>query len=560
MDLHALMEGHLLSVVLLVPLAGAVLLLFIPGRLVNGHRLVANLFGFAGFLVSLEMIGRFAAGAPGFQLREDADWIPSIGARYSLGVDGLSFVLILLTTVIGAIAILSSWSAIQTRVKEYYILMLLLQTGMLGVFMATDFFLFYVFWEVMLVPMYFLIGVWGSERRLYAAIKFFLYTLVGSVLMLLAILSIYFNHAALMAEGGAAAHALTTRWGTHDLYTFNIPILLDTTKFLAPMVQQWLFWGLFFAFAIKVPMFPFHTWLPDAHTEAPTAGSVILAGVLLKMGTYGFLRFSVPMLPEATKRYAWLMMVVSVIGIIYGALVCMMQKDMKRLIAYSSVSHLGFCTLGIFALTPMGIQGSILQQLNHGISTGALFLIVGVLYERRHTRLISEFGGLSTPMPNYATIYLIITLSSLGMPLLNGFIGEFLILRGTFEVTGFANGKAFAAWAVAGIVLGAAYLLWLYQRVMFGPVTNPANSKLPDLNLREWACLLPLVVAALWIGIYPGPVLQYLDEPANAIVQRVNPGYFSVQAAPVPATTSLPATAAGVPETGGHADAPPPPR
>jgi NADH-quinone oxidoreductase subunit M len=327
-DLHALMEGHLLSVVMLVPLAGAILLLFIPGRLANVHRVVANLFGFAGFLVSLELIGRFGAGSPGFQLREDAEWIPSIGARYSLGIDGLSFVLILLTTAIGAIAILSSWSAIQTRVKEYYILLLLLQTGMLGVFMATDFFLFYVFWEVMLVPMYFLIGVWGSERRLYAAIKFFLYTLVGSVLMLLAILSIYFHHAALMAEGGAAAHALMMRWGPHDLYTFSIPILLDTTKFLAPAVQQWLFWGLFFAFAIKVPMFPFHTWLPDAHTEAPTAGSVILAGVLLKMGTYGFLRFSVPMLPEATKHYAWLMMVVSVIGIIYGALVCMMQKDM----------------------------------------------------------------------------------------------------------------------------------------------------------------------------------------------------------------------------------------
>jgi NADH-quinone oxidoreductase subunit M len=467
-------------------------------------------------------------------------------------------VLVILTTFIGAIAILSSWSAIQTRVKEYYILLLLLQTGMLGVFMAADFFLFYVFWEVMLVPMYFLIGVWGSDRRLYAAIKFFLYTLVGSVLMLLAILSIYFHHAALMAEGGAAARELIARWGQHDLYTFNIPILLDTTKFLAPMVQQWLFWGLFFAFAIKVPMFPFHTWLPDAHTEAPTAGSVILAGVLLKMGTYGFLRFSVPMLPEATKHYAWLMMVVSVIGIIYGALVCMMQKDMKRLIAYSSVSHMGFCTLGIFALTPMGIQGSILQQLNHGISTGALFLIVGVLYERRHTRLISEFGGLSTPMPNFAIMYLIVSLSSLGMPLLNGFIGEFLILRGTFEVTGYANGKVFAAWAAAGIVLGAAYLLWLYQRVMFGPVTNPKNSKLLDLNVREWACLIPLVLAALWIGIYPGPVLAYLGEPANAIVQRVNPDYFSQQAVRVPAAVNAPAPTAALPETGGHADAPPP--
>jgi len=547
-DVTQLLETNLLSVIMLTPLAGAILLLFVPGRLANAHRWIANLFGFASFLVSLRLIGRFGAGAPGFQLTEDYDWIHSIGARYTLGVDGLGFVLVLLTTGLGAIAILSSWSAIQTRVKEYYILLLLLQTGMLGVFMSMDFFLFYVFWEVMLVPMYFLIGVWGSDRRLYAAIKFFLYTLVGSVLMLLAILTMYFDHAAL----------------AHGAYTFNIPALLETMKLLPADTQQWLFWGLFFAFAIKVPMFPFHTWLPDAHTEAPTAGSVILAGVLLKMGTYGFLRFSVPMLPDATRQYAWLMMVVSVIAIIYGALVCMMQKDMKRLIAYSSVSHMGFCTLGIFALTPMGIQGSILQQLNHGISTGALFLIVGVLYERRHTRMISEFGGLSTPMPNYATIYLIITLSSLGMPLLNGFIGEFLILRGTFEVTGIGphlvNGKYFAAWAVAGIVLGAAYLLWLYQRVMFGKVTNQANEKLPDLNVRELACLVPLVLAALWIGIYPAPVLQYLEEPANAIVQRVNPEYFSARAARNAVDAVVPVQPpAG---TGEHSDAPPaaPPR
>ena len=560
MDLTRLFDTNLLSVVMLTPLAGAILLLFVPGRLINAQRLIANLTGLAGFLVSLPLIGRFGSGASGYQLREDYDWIHSIGARYSLGLDGLSFVLVMLTTALGAIAILCSWSAITTRVKEYYILLLLLQTGMLGVFMSMDFFLFYVFWEVMLVPMYFLIGVWGSDRRLYAAIKFFLYTLVGSVLMLLALLSMYFQHAILMAEGGAAAKELTAHWGPHALYTFSIPILTDTTKFLDPSLQQWLFWGLFFAFAIKVPMFPFHTWLPDAHTEAPTAGSVILAGVLLKMGTYGFLRFSVPMLPEATKHYAWLMMVVSVIGIIYGALVCMMQKDMKRLIAYSSVSHMGFCTLGIFALTPMGIQGSILQQLNHGISTGALFLIVGVLYERRHTRLISEFGGLSTPMPNYAAIYLIVTLSSLGMPLLNGFIGEFLILRGTFEVTGFgghhtADGRYFAAWAVAGIVLGAAYLLWLYQRVMFGKVTNPANERLPDLNVREYACLIPLVLAALWIGIYPAPVLKYLEEPANALVQRVNPEYFTAHAARNPADAIVPVQPAS--GTGEHSDQPP---
>jgi NADH-quinone oxidoreductase subunit M len=376
----------------------------------------------------------------------------------------------------------------------------------------------------MLVPMYFLIGVWGSDRRLYAAIKFFLYTLVGSVLMLLAVLTIYFQHAAMLQLGGPEARQLMSLYPGGAAYTFNIPVLIESTKLLAPAMQNLLFWGLFFAFAIKVPMFPFHTWLPDAHTEAPTAGSVILAGVLLKMGTYGFLRFSVPMLPEAARHYAPLMMAVSIVAIIYGALVCMMQKDMKKLIAYSSVSHLGFCTLGIFALTPMAIQGSILQQINHGISTGALFLIVGVLYERRHTRQISEFGGLSTPMPNFAAIYLIISLSSLGMPLLNGFIGEFTILQGVFEVP--EKGHLYAACAVAGIVLGAAYLLWLYQRVMFGPVTNPANEKLPDLNTREFACLVPLVLAALWIGVYPQPILNYLKVPAQQIVERANPHYY----------------------------------
>ena len=523
--MNELFESHLLSVILLTPLAGAILLLFVPGHMKNLHRMLANLIGLAGFLVSLPLLGRFVADQKGFQLLEDVDWIPSIGARYTLGIDGISFVLVLLTTALGAIAILSSWSAIQMRVKEYYILLLLLQAGMLGVFVSLDFFLFYVFWEAMLVPMYFLIGVWGSDRRLYAAIKFFLYTLVGSVLMLLALLSIYFQHAALVAEGGAAARELMSKFPGGAAYTFNIPVLIESTKFLAPQMQQFLFWGLFFAFAIKVPMFPFHTWLPDAHTEAPTAGSVILAGVLLKMGTYGFLRFSVPMLPKAAVHYAPLMMAVSVVAIIYGALVCMMQKDMKKLIAYSSVSHLGFCTLGIFALTPMAVQGSILQQINHGISTGALFLIVGVLYERRHTRQISEFGGLSTPMPNFAAIYLIISLSSLGMPLLNGFIGEFTILQGVFEVP--VNGHLYAACAVAGIVLGAAYLLWLYQRVMFGPVTNPANEKLPDLNLREFACLVPLVLASFWIGIYPQPVLKYLSLPAHELVVRVNPEYFN---------------------------------
>jgi NADH-quinone oxidoreductase subunit M len=519
-------SNHLLSVILLTPLLGALLLLFIPRDFQLIHRLVGNLFGVLGFLVSLPLMLHFPAGSGGYEFRETADWIPSIGAKYSLGADGISMLLVMLTTLLGMIAITSSWSAIQQRTKEYYILLLLLQTGMLGVFLSLDFFLFYVFWEVMLVPMYFLIGVWGSERRLYAAIKFFLYTLAGSVIMLLAILALYFNYAKTLPQGAIG--------------TFDIPTLLAAAQQFPDSLKIWLFWGFFFAFAIKVPMFPFHTWLPDAHTEAPTAGSVILAGVLLKMGTYGFLRFSLPLLPADAALRAkiiHIVIVLSLIGIIYGAIVCLMQKDMKRLIAYSSVSHLGFCTLGIFALTPQGLSGSVLQQINHGISTGALFLIVGVLYERRHTRLISEFGGLATPMPNFAAIYLIVSLSSLGMPLLNGFIGEFTILQGTFVVS-----KAWAAWGSLGIVLGAAYLLWLYQRTMFGPITHEANKALPDLNLREYAVLLPLVALAFWIGIYPKPFFAYVEKPVQRIVQQVNPGFYQANRA-LPPVSSVAAPA-----------------
>jgi NADH-quinone oxidoreductase subunit M len=515
-------SNHLLSVILFTPLVGALLLLFIPRDFQLLHRLIGNLFGILGFLVSLPLMLHFPVGSSGYEFKEVADWIPSIGAKYSLGADGISMLLVMLTTLLGMIAITSSWSAIQQRTKEYYILLLLLQTGMLGVFLSLDFFLFYVFWEVMLVPMYFLIGVWGSEHRLYAAIKFFLYTLAGSVIMLLAILALYFNYAKTLPQGAIG--------------TFDIPTLLAAAQQFPDGLKIWLFWGFFFAFAIKVPMFPFHTWLPDAHTEAPTAGSVILAGVLLKMGTYGFLRFSLPLLPADSALRAkiiHIVIVLSIIGIIYGAVVCLMQKDMKRLIAYSSVSHLGFCTLGIFALTPQGLSGSVLQQVNHGISTGALFLIVGVLYERRHTRLISEFGGLATPMPNFAAIYLIISLSSLGMPLLNGFIGEFTILQGVFSVS-----KAWAAWGTLGIVLGAAYLLWLYQRTMFGPITHDINKALPDLNLREYAVLLPLVALAFWIGIYPKPFFAYLEKPVQRIVQQVNPNFYARSASPSSSTSS----------------------
>jgi len=516
----ALFSHHLLGVILFTPLLGAVVMLFVPREATTVHRLVGNLFGVLGFLVSLPLMLHFPTGSGAYEFREVADWIPSIGAKYSLGVDGISMLLVMLTTLLGMLAITSSWGAIQQRTKEYYILMLLLQTGMIGVFVSLDFFLFYVFWEVMLVPMYFLIGVWGSDRRLYAAIKFFLYTLAGSVIMLLAILALYFNYAKTLAP--------------HIPGTFDIPTLLAAAQGFPDSLKIWLFWGFFFAFAIKVPMFPFHTWLPDAHTEAPTAGSVILAGVLLKMGTYGFLRFSLPLLPSDPAlrgKIVHILIALSLIGIIYGAVVCLMQKDMKRLIAYSSVSHLGFCTLGIFALTPNGLSGSVLQQINHGISTGALFLIVGVLYERRHTRLISEFGGLATPMPNFAAIYLIISLSSLGMPLLNGFIGEFTILQGAFVVS-----KAWAAWASLGIVLGAAYLLWLYQRTMFGPITHAANQGLPDLSPREYVVLVPLVVLAFWIGIYPKPFFDYIEKPVQRIVRQVNPTFY--QSAGLPSSTS----------------------
>lgn len=508
--------NHILSAVLFTPLVGAILLLLIPRQLELAHRIGGNIFGVLGFLVSLPLVVWWKPGVEAFSFQENLSWIPSIGARYHLGIDGISLLLVMLTTFLGMIAILSSWSAIHQRTKEYYILLLLLQTGMIGVFVSLDFFLFYVFWEVMLVPMYFLIGVWGSDRRLYAAIKFFLYTLAGSVVMLLAILALYFY--APVAPGG-------TR-------TFDVPTLLAAAQHFSDPLRAWLFWGFFFAFAIKVPMFPFHTWLPDAHTEAPTAGSVILAGVLLKMGTYGFIRFSLPLLPAdgpIRSNIIKIVIVLSLIAIVYGALVCLMQKDMKRLIAYSSVSHLGFCTLGIFALTPNGLAGSVLQQINHGISTGALFLIVGVLYERRHTRLISEFGGLATPMPNFAAIYLIISLSSLGMPLLNGFIGEFTILQGAFQVS-----KAWAAWGTVGVILGAAYLLWLYQRVMFGPVTLPVNEHLPDLNFREMATLVPLVFMAFWIGIYPKPFFSLIEKPVQKIVEQVNPNFYQMERAKLP--------------------------
>ncbi|MCZ2154722.1 MAG: NADH-quinone oxidoreductase subunit M [Bryobacterales bacterium] len=493
-----------LSLVLLTPLAGMFVLLFLPAENKKLIRLWANVAGFLSFLASVPLVLGFDKFNPGFQFVEDVNWIPFLGVRYTLGLDGISLLLVMLTTVMSFLSILSSWSAVQEKQKSYYAMLLLLETGMIGVFIALDFFLFYVFWEVVLVPMYFLIGVWGGPRKLYAAIKFFLYTLAGSVLMLVAMLVLYFQH-----------HAQT------GVYTFNIQELLHTAMPLA--TQNWVFWLLFIGFAIKVPMFPFHTWLPDAHTEAPTAGSVLLAAVLLKMGAYGFLRFSLPLLPDASSSLFIVRAVVilSLIGILYGALVSLVQQDWKKLVAYSSVSHLGFCTLGIFALNPNGIAGSVIQQINHGISTGMLFLVVGVIYERRHTREISEYGGLAHVMPRFATVFAIAMLSSAGLPMLNGFVGEFTILQGAFE-----SNPLWAATAVIGVILGAAYLLWLFQRTMLGQITNAKNLGLPDLNLREIAIFTPLIVWALWIGIYPKPYFEILEKPVARIVERVRPGYF----------------------------------
>jgi NADH-quinone oxidoreductase subunit M len=517
----SVMGFPILSVITYLPLLGAIGLLFVPRGRDEAVRVVALLASLASFIISLWLPFRYDPSTAAMQFEETARWIPSIGVKYRFGIDGISLWLVMLTTFLSPIGVLCSWRSITTRVKEYYVFLLILETGMVGVFCALDFFLFYIFWEVMLVPMYFLIGVWGSDRRLYSAIKFFLYTLFGSVVMLLGILAVYFYAGA--------------QTGT---YTFDVLELMQVRYPFAPTPWSfqslaWLAFAL--SFAIKVPMFPFHTWLPDAHTDAPTAGSVILAGILLKMGTYGFLRFNLPMFPEASHYFVPLVAVLSIIAIIYGAMVCMIQPDMKRLIAYSSVSHMGFVMLGMFALNLEGVQGSLIQMINHGLSTGALFLIVGLIYDRRHTRLIAELGGLSRPMPIYAALFAIIMLSSMGLPGLNGFIGEFLILVGAFKVN-----AAWAACAATGIVLGAAYMLWLYQRTMFGAVENPANQGLPDLNGREILTLAPIVILCFWIGLYPMPFLRRSEASVKQILTQVEARRAD---APRPPAAALVATA-----------------
>jgi len=504
----------ILSIITYTPVLGALLIVFINKENKRAIKFIATFASGLSFLISCFLWFGYDFKKEGleiFQFIEKTEWIPSLGVKYFFGIDGIALLLVLLTTLLSFISVYCSFTAITFREKEYYALLLILETGMLGVFCSLDFFLFYLFWEIMLVPMYFLIGVWGGERKLYAAIKFFLYTLLGSVLMLLGILALYFYN--------------TT--GFLGFEGLGNPASLDILHFhqIGPSIpynlQFWIFLAFFIGFAIKVPMFPFHTWLPDAHVEAPTAGSVILAGILLKMGTYGFVRFSLPIMPEATKAMVPYLVTLSIIAIIYGALVAMAQPDMKKLIANSSVSHLGFVTLGIFALNQSGIEGATLQMINHGISTGGLFLLVGIIYERRHTKLINAFGGLSFSMPDYAIYFMIIALSSMGLPGMNGFVGEFTILIGAFH-----KNWLWALLAGAGIVLGAAYLLWMYQRVFYGKLEKEENKGLPDLNLREKLTLIPLIILIFWIGFYPRPFFKRMENSAKYIVKIVEPNYY----------------------------------
>ncbi|HEU5360613.1 MAG TPA: NADH-quinone oxidoreductase subunit M [Candidatus Deferrimicrobiaceae bacterium] len=491
------LAANLLSAVIFLPVAGILVLFFLPKENPRLLKNVTFLVTLVDFLLSLPIAIGFDGSTAAMQFVQKVPWIPQYGISYSVGVDGISLWLVLLTTFLMPVTILSTYEAIQKHVKEFMIFMLLLQVGMVGVFLAVDLFLFYIFWELVLIPMYFLIGVWGSDRRIYSAIKFFLYTFAGSVLMLVAIIALYFHH-----------YEVTGVYTTDLLamYELSIPVKL----------QFWMFAAFALAFAFKVPMFPFHTWLPDAHVDAPTSGSVILAAVLLKMGTYGFLRFAIPLFPVAAFDLAPLIATLAVVGILYGALVAMVQKDIKKLVAYSSVAHLGFVMLGLFAFNVPGIEGGILQMVNHGISTGALFLLVGILYERRHTRLISEYGGLSKVLPLYAACFMIVTLSSIGLPGLNGFVGEFLIMVGAFQPM-----RALTVVAASGVIFAAVYMLWMFQRVMFGTVTNEKNRHLLDMNAREVAYMVPILVFVFWIGVYPQTFLRKMDASVEALVHRI---------------------------------------
>jgi NADH-quinone oxidoreductase subunit M len=491
---------HILSLVIYLPSLAALLILVFRGS-DRAARWIAFLGSLITFILSLHLVYHFNPAAGRMQFEESAPWVRTAAftINHHLGIDGISLFLVLLTTFLTPLAILSSWESVTRRVKPYFICLLTLETGMIGVFCALDLVLFYVFWEVMLIPMYFLIGIWGGEKRIYAAVKFILYTMVGSLLMLVAILYLFY------ANGGTS----------FDLIQITRNLTTGALR-LSALEEFWLFLAFLIAFIIKVPMFPFHTWLPDAHVEAPTAASVILAGVLLKMGTYGLLRFCLPMFPGTALGLAPFISILAIIGIIYGALVAMVQPDLKKLVAYSSVSHMGLVVLGIFAFTTQGMQGSTVQMLNHGLSTGALFLLVGMIYDRRHTRMISEFGGLAHGTPVLASVFLVVTLSSIGLPGLNGFVGEVLILAGSF-----ARNKTFGAVAALSMVLGAVYMLWMYQRVFLGKVTNPANAAMPDIGIREKLLMIPVIIMMLWIGVYSGPFLRRMDLSLQQVQQRI---------------------------------------
>jgi NADH-quinone oxidoreductase subunit M len=490
------MNGPILSIVTFLPLAGAILLIFVNKERTTLLKYIALLLTLVTFIISLALYFNFNPQTADPQFVEKGSWI-GYGIDYHIGIDGISLWLIILTTFLFPITIISSWKYIQKRIKEYLIFMLILETGIIGVFVSLNLFLFYVFWEAMLIPMYFLIGIWGGKRKVYATIKFVLFTMFGSLLMLVAIFFLY-----------------STYYKAAGTYSFNI---FDLYKLvLNPQIQIWLFLAFALAFAIKVPMFPFHTWLPDAHVEAPTAGSVILAAVLLKMGTYGFLRFAIPMFPDALQKCLPYLGALCIIGIIYGGLMALIQKDIKSLVAYSSVSHMGLIMLAVFAMNFEGIQGALYQMLNHGLSTGALFLCVGILYERAHTRLIKDFGGVSKQMPIFAAFFLICLLSSVGLPGLNGFVGEIMCLFGIF--------KANQVWAILGVttvIIAAAYLLWMYQRVMHGPITNNRVKSFPDLNKREILYLVPIVIMMFWMGVYPQTFLRKMDVSIENLVKLV---------------------------------------
>ena len=545
-----MITNNTLSIIVWLPALGGLLILaLIKKDRADLIKKFATGWLVLDFIASLWLL-RYDRVLSGFQFLEDHKWIETIGARYQMGVDGVSVLLVVLTTFLGVLAALSSWNYIAKREKEYYILLLLLQTFVLGVFTSMDLFLFYLFFEVGLVPMYFLIGIWGGENRLYAAIKFFLYTLVGSVVMLLGVLKMYFmtQDTALAGQitqgtldllaGNAQASALVSSTvqtaASHGTGNFNILYMQAIGSVMGlDKVQVLLFFAFALGFAIKVPMWPFHTWLPDAHVEAPTAGSVILAGILLKLGTYGFFRFNLPMFPKASMDEAFfgkfgvrsVMIFLAIVSIIYGALAAMYfvvkkNGDVKKLVAYSSVSSMGIVMLGLFALNPNGINGAVMQMISHGVYSGALFLLVGIIYERRHTRNVAEFGGLSHVMPGYSAVFLIMAMTAIGLPLLAVFISEFLAMRGAFEANAW-----WAGWAGLGIILNAGYMLWLYQRMFFGEITNEKNKLLPDLSAREWAYMLPLVIMSFWIGVYPSPFLRFIERPVNAVVRQIRPDY-----------------------------------